>query len=89
MGLKAFPIRTSNVSGLCGDDVVIVKPDCHAQIHTPWPLIAQSPEAKMEPRHGVLLCLDSEQLYAGSRTDGQQPLAVSCQSRYIPKGDLP
>ncbi len=43
MGLKAFPIRTSNVSGLCGDDVVIVKPDCHAQIHTPWPLIAQSP----------------------------------------------
>lgn len=43
MDLKAFLIRTSNVSGLCGDDLVIVKPDCHAWIDAPWPVIAQSP----------------------------------------------
>lgn len=37
MGSKAVFIKTSSVSGLYGDDVVIVKPDCHARIHTPWP----------------------------------------------------
>jgi hypothetical protein len=83
MGLKACPIKTKNISGSCGDDVVIVKPDCHARIHTPWPLIAQSPEAKMAPRHGVLLCLDIKKLSAGSRTDRQQPLAVSRETRYM------
>jgi hypothetical protein len=71
MDLKAWPIKTSHVSGLYGDDVVIVNSDCHARIDAPWPLIAQSPEVKMEPCHGVLLCLDIEELYAGSRTDRQ------------------
>jgi hypothetical protein len=47
------------------------------RIGTPWPVIAQSRETPMELHHGVPLCLDSEQLYAGSRTDRQQPLAVS------------
>jgi hypothetical protein len=41
MGLKAVLIRTSNVSGLYEDDVVIVKLDCHARIDTPWSVIAQ------------------------------------------------
>jgi hypothetical protein len=71
MDLKAWHIKTSHVSGLYGDDVVIVKSECHAWINAPWPLSAQSPEAKKEPRHGVLLCLDIEERYAGSRTDRQ------------------
>ncbi len=69
--VKACPIKTSHISGLYGDGLVIVNSDCHVRIDVPWPLIAQSPEVKMKPRHGVLLCLDIEELYAGSRTDRQ------------------
>lgn len=43
MDLKACPIKASNASGLCGDHWVIVKPDCYARIHTPWPVVAQMP----------------------------------------------
>ena len=41
MDLKAVLARTRNVSGLYGDDLVIVKPDCPPLSGTPWPVIAQ------------------------------------------------
>jgi hypothetical protein len=60
MDLKAFVARTRNVSSLYGNDLTIVKPDC---------LTHES------VRHGVLLCLDIEELMLGlAQTDNSRLL---------------
>ena len=62
MDVKAFLTRTRNVSGLYGDDLVIVSRTVSTTNRYSMAIIAQSRETCMERRHGVLLCLDVERL---------------------------
>jgi hypothetical protein len=76
LDLKTFLTRNKNVSGQYGDDLVIVKSDClnHGSV-----LLGCHRSETLDPYGAspcVPLCLDIEELSAGSRTDRQQPLAV-------------